>query len=63
MLELFIDNKKSLTIRKSPILKSSEMLKISFGTPENFNIRIYLRELSRIDLEELKEFYEFIKKC
>jgi len=39
------------------------MLNFSFGTTEVFDIRTYLRELSRIDIEELKEFYEFIKKC
>ncbi len=37
------------------------MLNFSFGTSKGFDIRTYLRELSKIDLEELKEFYEFVK--
>lgn len=55
MLELSVDNKKELQIAESPILESSKMLKFSFGTPENFNIRTYKDILSRIDIEELKK--------
>jgi hypothetical protein len=61
MLELFIDNKKSLTMRKSPLLLSSEMLDFSFGTPEKFDIRTFKKKLSMVDLEELREFHKFIK--
>jgi len=61
MLELTINNKKELKIEDSPLLKSSKMLKNSFGTYESFNYKEYFKELAKVDLDELKEFYEFIK--
>lgn len=61
MLELFVNNKKELQIAESDLFKSSKILNIFFGTPKGFDIRIFKSYLSRIDLEELKEFYKFIK--
>lgn len=62
MLELFLNNKKELQIAETPLFKSSKMLKISFGTPEKFDIRTFKKKLSRLNLEDLKEFHKFIKK-
>lgn len=61
MLELFINNKKELQIAETPLFESSKLLKIAFGTPQNFNIRTYKEKLSRINLEDLKAFTKFIK--
>ncbi|MCX6077233.1 MAG: hypothetical protein NTW78_10185 [Campylobacterales bacterium] len=62
MLELFLNNKKELQIAETPLFKSSKMLKISFGTPEKFDIRTFKKELSRLNIEDLREFHKFIKK-
>lgn len=62
MIELLVDTKKELQIAETPLLKSSKILNFSSGTPEKFDIRTYLKELSMIDLEELKSFSSFIKK-
>ena len=61
MFELSIDTKKELQIAETPLFKSSKMLNFSFGTTKEFDIRTYLAEMSKINLEELKEFYEFTK--
>lgn len=61
MLELFIDNKKSLTIGKTPLLESSEILNSFYGAPEKFDIRTFLKYLSMVDLDDLDEFVRFIK--
>lgn len=62
MLELFISTKKSLTIRKTPLLESLNILNFSYGNPKDFDIRTFKDNLSRINLDELKEFYDFIQK-
>ena len=62
MLELSVNNKKELQIRDTPLSKSSKMLKISNGIPKDFDIRTFKKHLSIIDLEELREFYDFIQK-
>ena len=61
MLELFISNKKELQIAESDLLKSSKMLKSAYGIPKKFDIRTFRKYLSRVNLEELKEFSKFIK--
>lgn len=61
MFELFLNSKKELQIAETPLFESSKMLKISFGTPEKFDVRTYTKQLSRIDLEELNVFNKFIK--
>lgn len=60
MLELSVDNKKELQIAESPIFESSKMLKISFGTPGNFDIRTYKEILSRINLDDLKKLENYV---
>lgn len=62
MLELYVDNKKELQIAETPLFESSKMLKISFGTTEKFDVRKYKKLLSRVDSNELKEFYRVIIK-
>lgn len=62
MLELFVDSKKELRIEESPLFKSSEILKNSFGTPKQFDIRTYKKYLSMVELEDLIEFQKIIKK-
>lgn len=32
-----------------------------FGTSESFDYKEYFKGLAKVDLDELKEFYEFIK--
>lgn len=61
MIELLVNTKKELQIAETPLFESSKMLNFSFGTPENFDIRTFKKYLSMIDLDKLKEFYEFIK--
>ena len=62
MFELSVDTKKELQIEDSHLFKSSKMLKISNGVPENFDIRTLKQYLSRIDLEEMKEFHKFVRQ-
>jgi len=61
MLELFIDTKKELRIEESPLLKSSKIVNLSFGIPKEFDIRTFKKYLSKIDLEDLDKFSNFIK--
>jgi hypothetical protein len=62
MFELFLNSKKELQIAETPLFESSKMLKISFGTPEKFDVRTYKKLLSRIDFQHLKEFHKNIMK-
>lgn len=61
MLELSVNNKKELKIVKNDLFKSSKMCNICFGAPEKLNIRTFKKYLSRIDLDELENFYQFTK--
>ena len=61
MFELFIDNKKRLHIAENQLFENLKNLKIAFGGTKEFDVRIYKENLSRIDLEELREFYKFVK--
>jgi len=54
MLELFVSNKKELKIEESPILKSSKMFNLLYGTPEKFNIRTFKKHLSTIEMKDLE---------
>lgn len=58
LLELSVNSKKELHIAESPIFESSKLLKISFGTPEKFDVRTYKKLLSRINLEDLNCFID-----
>lgn len=61
MFELVVSNKKELQIADTPLFESSKLLKISFGIPQNLEVRTYKEKLSRINLDELKAFVKFIK--
>jgi hypothetical protein len=61
MFELFIDNKKELQIAETPLFKSSKLLKNRFGGAKEFDVRTFKKNLSRIDLGELRELYKFVK--
>jgi hypothetical protein len=61
MLELFVTTKKELKIEESPLFKSSKMLNILNGSPKDFDIREFKRQLVMIDLEELEKLYNFVK--
>ncbi len=62
LLELSINNKKELYIAKNSLYKALENLLFRIGTPEKFDIRTFKKKLSRLNLEDLKEFHKFIKK-
>lgn len=60
-IELSVTTKKELQIEDSPLLKSSKMLEILFGTPELFDTWTFLGYLDKIDLYKLEEFVKIIK--
>ena len=60
MLELFINNKKELQIVENPLFETLKFLKIIYGSPTESNIRTFKLKLSMIDLEDLKEFNNFL---
>jgi hypothetical protein len=62
MFELSIDNKKRLQIAENWLFKSLKCLKVTFGGAKEFDVRTFKENLSMVDLEELREFYKFIKK-
>ena len=61
MFELFIDKEKRLHIAENQLFENLKNLKIAFGGAKEFDVRTYKENLSRIDLEELREFYKFVK--
>ena len=61
MFELSIDNKKRLQIAESHLFKSLNCLKVPFGGAKGFDVWTFKENLSKIDLDELREFYKFIK--
>lgn len=61
MFELSIDNKKRLQIAENWLFKSLKSLKVTFGGAKEFNVRTFKENLSMVDLEELREFYKFVK--
>jgi len=61
MFELFIDNKKRLQIAENWLFENLKMLKIAFGGAKEFNVRTFKKNLSRVDLGELRELYKFVK--
>lgn len=62
MFELSVSTKKELQIAESDLFESSKMLNISNGVPDGFDIRTFKYHLSKIDLEEMKEFHKFIRQ-
>lgn len=62
MFELFVSTKKELQIAESDLFESSKMLNIYNGVPDSFDIRTFKHHLSKIDLEEMKEFHKFIRQ-
>lgn len=61
MFELSIDNKKRLQIAENWLFKSLKSLKVTFGGAKEFDIRTFKTNLSMVELEELREFYSFVK--
>ncbi|APW66329.1 hypothetical protein LPB137_10960 [Poseidonibacter parvus] len=61
MLELSVNNKKELQLAETPLVKSSKMLEKLYGIPKEFDIRTFKKYLSKIDLEDLDKFSNFIK--
>ena len=61
MFELSIDNKKRLQIAENQLFKSLKYLNTAFGGAKGFDVWTFKLNLSKIDLDELREFYKFIK--
>lgn len=61
MFELFVNTKKELQIAETPLFRAYKMLKNRYGGPKDFDIRTYKEILSRIDLDNMEELYDFIK--
>ena len=61
MFELSIDNKKRLQIAENQLFETLKILKIAFGTTNGFDVWTFKENLSRVNLEDLIEFYEFVK--
>ncbi len=62
MFELSVSTKKELQIAESDLFESSKMLTLYNGVPNGFDIRTFKYHLSKIDLEEMKEFHKFIRE-
>jgi len=61
MFELLIDKEKRLQIAENQLFKNLKILKITFGTTNGFDVWTFKENLSKIDLDELREFYKFVK--
>lgn len=61
MFELLVSTKKELQIEESHLFKSSKLFNFSNGVPDGFDIRTFKHHLSKINLEEMKEFHKFIR--
>ena len=61
MFELSIDSKKRLQIAENQLFKTLKILEIAFGITKGFDVWTFKENLSRVDLDELREFYEFVK--
>ena len=61
MFELSIDSKKRLQIAESHLFKSLNCLKVPFGGAKGFDVWTFKENLSRIDLDELREFNGFVR--
>ncbi|PHM16437.1 MAG: hypothetical protein CJD30_11580 [Sulfuricurvum sp. PD_MW2] len=62
LFELLVNTKKELQIAETPLFRAYKMLKNRYGGPEKFDIRTYKQLLSRINFDDLKEFYRSIIK-
>ena len=61
MFELLIDKGKRLQIAENQLFKTLKILEIAFGITKGFDVWTFKENLSRVDLDELREFYEFVK--
>lgn len=61
MFELSIDNKKRLQIAENQLFKSLKYLNTAFGGAKGFDVWTFKENLSKVDLNDLREFYEFVK--
>ena len=61
MFELSIDKEKRLQIAENQLFETLKILKIAFGTTNGFDVWTFKENLSRVNLEDLIEFYEFVK--
>ena len=59
--ELLVTTKKELQITETPLFKSSKILNFLSGATNKIDIRTLLIELSKIDVDELKNIYITIK--
>ncbi|GEM_PF-5026106 len=60
LFELLVNTKKEFQIAETPLFRAYKMLKNRYGGPKEFDIRTYIEQLSRINLEDLKQLRNFV---